>query len=615
MTANLRGVRYLNNNPEFAKELTEVLPYLEYQETLAWYDAKIIEAKCDRTAADKMRALCGCNDRFFLLSYLLNRKDARHPWVFERCREVEANPDGHIDLWARYHYKSTIITFAGVIQEILNDPELTVAIFSHSKPIATAFLEQIKRELEDNEYLKKLYSDVLWESPRVEAPKWSNDGIIVKRASNPRECTVEAHGLVDGQPVSRHYGLLVYDDIVTEKAITNETQIRKTTLAWEQSDNLSKSDGVRKQMAGTRWHFGDTYGIIIESSALKSRIYPATEDGTLNGRPVFLSQERWDEVKKTQRSTCSAQMLLNPVAGNDAVFLTEWFRPYQIFPPIMNVYILCDPSKGKRRSGNSAGSDRTAIAVIGIDPAGNKFLLDGYRHRMKLKERWDRLKDLYDKWTRHPGVQFVRVGYEVYGAQVDTEVIEEYQQRDNIFFPVEELNFPREGRHSKRDRVERLEPDMRSGRFYLPAVVWHQGVSIRPGDNDCLWSVWSELDAQKARAAGRKSDYNVGQIVYRPLIRLTKNQAHHMDTGQAHRVVRAIRRFDEEGEIYDLTCAFMEEARSFPYAPHDDLIDATARIFDIDPSRPSMHESRDTEGLSEDMIGGAVDTTDYFADA
>jgi hypothetical protein len=54
-----------------------------------------------------------------LLRYGLGRTDAHNQWVFDRCLEVQASPDGHLDLWAREHYKSTIITFALSIQDIL----------------------------------------------------------------------------------------------------------------------------------------------------------------------------------------------------------------------------------------------------------------------------------------------------------------------------------------------------------------------------------------------------------------------------------------------------------------------------------------------------------------
>lgn len=601
MPKELRGSRYLTvKNQPLAKFVTEELTYLDYAETCAWYSMTVPSLDLPG------QALLGCNDRYFLLTGLLSRVDALHPWLFTRCREVELSPDGYIDLWARFHYKSTIITFAGIIQEIVCDPEIKVAIFSAVKTIAEAFLGQIKEEFESNEHLKDVYPDVLYRNPRGRGPdgrpaKWSlARGITVKRRSNPKEATIEAHGLLDGQPTSRHFDLHDYDDVVTQDYLT-EDSIRKTTERWEMADNLGSHLGVRKWMPATRYHFADTGGVIIDRKSLKPRIYPATDDGTLTGAPVFLSKERWEQLKNDQRSTVSAQLLLNPIAGTEATFRSVWLRTYDVFPAVMNVYILVDPSKGTGKR-----SDRTAIAVIGVDQGGSKYLLDGARHRMKLNERWALVKSFKAKWETHPGVQMVRVGWERYGMNVELEVIDDMMQHENSHFKIEELNTPRQGGHSKPDRIERLEPDIRNGRFYLPCVAHHPDFG-----GICYWSVWTEEHEKRAKAQSLSTEYHIGQVIYRPMKGLTKRQQNCEETAQKHRIVQALRRRDENQDIYDLTRAFIEEAVRHPFAPHDDLIDAVSRIYDIDPQNPVAFEAQSTEPLGLEDLG--VESVDAAA--
>lgn len=245
------------------------------------------------------RRLC-LTDLFYLIVYVLHRIDCDRDWVYDRIREVEAEPDFHLDLWAREHYKSTIVTYAKTIQDILIDPEVTFGIFSHTRPIAKGFLRQIKREIEGNKTLINLFPDILWDNPSREAPKWSeDDGIIVKRKSNPKESTVEAWGLVDGQPTSKHFKVLLYDDVVTKESVSSPDMIQKVNAAWELSLSLGVEVGKRRY-AGTRYHYNDTYRLMMDRGAAIPRIHPATIDGTVNGRPVLMHPDTLAQKRREQ---------------------------------------------------------------------------------------------------------------------------------------------------------------------------------------------------------------------------------------------------------------------------------------------------------------------------
>lgn len=520
----------------------------------------------------RLKNLC-TSDLYFLLRYGLNRKDADNDWCFARCREVQANPNGFLDLWGREHYKSTIITFALTIQNILQDPEITVGIFSHTRPNAKKFLVQIKNEFEKNHMLKMLFPDILWADPARESPKWSEDGgLVVKRKNNPKESTVEAYGLVDGQPTGAHFKLRVYDDVVTLESVSTPEQIEKTTNGWELSVNLGQIEGWERYI-GTRYKKGDTYQHLIKEGIITPRIHPATHNGRIDGRPVFFSEAEWAKRKKLRRKVLAAQYMQNPLADELASFMPDWLRAYEVRPRTLNIYITVDPSKGR-----SADSDNTAFAVVGIGVGGAMYLLDGYCHRMGLARRWVLLKELYLKWSRMPGVQHVEVGYERYGAQTDDEYFQkEMEKPKEPKFIINELNWVREGPQSKTDRVERLEPDFRNSRFFLPLAVWH---NARP----CVWKVDRDPNSK-----------NYQEIMYSEVDGFTKAQLHTIQGGSPDLVAKALKRKDEEGQIYDLTERFMEEYINFPSGEYKDLVDATSRIYDLEIRPPVLINRAATE--------------------
>jgi hypothetical protein len=519
------------------ESLLDWLPTAPFDEVVDEYE---LLYKYD--APDFVLAAVGEADRFFLLTQVLRRPDALHPWLYERCREVEAAPNDHLDLWARGHYKSTIITFAGTIQELIRNSEQTIGIFSHTRPIAKAFLDQIKGEMETNPDLPRLWPDVFWSSPRKEAPVWSLDsGIVVKRRGNPKEKSVEAWGLVDGQPISKHYDLRIYNDVVTEDSVGTADMILKTTRRWELSQNLSVTETEgrigRQWHEGTRYSYADTYGEIIERGALKARLYPATDDGTMDGEPVFLTKEAWEKKKRTESThTIACQQLQNPIAGGLQEFTPEMMRRYEVRPETINVCILVDPANSKKKE-----SSNTAMAVMGLDANWNKYLLDGACHKMSLTERWQMLKYLRFKWLRQPGVQVVRIGYERYGMQADIEHFQEMMRIEKCDFPIEEVSWSRETTtQAKDDRIRRLEPDARNWRLFFP----HKG----------------EVTATQQQAISR---------------------------GKSHLVAKPIKRKNENGELYDLVEYLTKnEWLFFPATTRKDFMDAMSRIYDLENLSP-----------------------------
>lgn len=400
-------------------------------------------------------------DLFYLLTVILGRKDAFRQWLLDRCNEVQTNPNGHLDLWARGHYKSTTITFALTIQDILKDPEVTIGIFSHSAKIAKDFLKQIRREFDDNALLKSLFPDIFWDNPNKESPSWNNEALIVKRSTNPKEATVEAHGVVDNQPTGKHFKILIYDDVVTRDSVYTPEMIRKTNEAWELSLNLGMEGGIVRYI-GTRYHFNDTYKVIMERGAAIPRIHKATIDGTAEGEPVLLTREELRKKRQEMGSyTFSCQMLQNPIADGNAAFNVNNLEFYNIrneklmeMARQMNVYIMVDGASSK-----SANADYTVMMVVGCNHDNNYYLLDMVRDRLSLTERCEALFQLVHKWKPK------RVGYEKNSREADIEYIRLQQDEWNYRFPIMEIHT----KLNKQDKIiNGLQPIFESHRFYLP---------------------------------------------------------------------------------------------------------------------------------------------------
>lgn len=370
-------------------------------------------------------------------------------------------------------HNSTVITFAGIIQNIICDPEKVHGLFSFNLTSAVKFVSQIKQEFERNRKLQLCYPEILYEEPAKQAPVWSIEkGITVKRQGNPKETTLTPHGLIEGLPAGPHYDVRWYDDIITENEVTSPEQMEKAMHMWRQSHNLGKMGGT-EAAAGTVYHFNDPHSIIRRDNLMKVRIHPATEDGTPTGKPVLLTPEQLREKWERQGAYIfSAQQLLNPVADEAQGFKKDWIKHWQ--PDLkdenwkgMNLYVTVDPANEKKKH-----SDYTAIWVLGLASDRNIYVVDAIRDRLNLTERADRLFELHRRYRP------ISVGYEEYGMQADIQHIQDRMSRENYRFNIQAIG----GTTRKEDRIRRLIPLFQQGRIYLPEFLFYRPKDLREVD-------------------------------------------------------------------------------------------------------------------------------------
>lgn len=428
-------------------------------------------------------------------------------------------------------HNSTIITYGLNIQHILTDPNERIGIFSHTRSIAKAFLRRIKLTLEGNDVLKWLFPDVLYENPGSQSPKWSEDeGLIVNRPSVFQECTVEAWGLTDSMPTSKHFSVLNYDDVVTVESVSTPAQIKKTSDCFRLSLNLG-TDGGKKRIIGTIYHYADLHVELEKQGGWITRKRPA-EDA--DGQPTFISAEKLAEKRRDQGPyVYNCQMLLSPTTKEDQRFKLEWLKWYRTPPARLNLYLLCDPSNEKKRK--MTGGDYTVYWLWGVDQFENLFLVDVVRDKFTLTERWTELKRMR---IRHPGIQFI--GYEQYGMAADIQHFEEMMSIEGVYFHIEELAGTR---LSKEDRISRIIPRFEQGRIYLPEHLFYT---------------------------------------------------------------------DKDGKQLDLIRVFVdEEYLKFPFAKHDDMLDAASRIEDKKVGLVAPDDSVDDDYVESYGLSGYFNSAGF----
>ena len=184
----------------------------------------------------------------------------------------------------RNHLKSTVVTVAWVIQQILNDVDIRVCINNAKYDTAQEFVRTIQSHLDTGSKLEKIFGP--FRSPKL---PWNLDSFTIAQRKKPRAQPTVMAASIDSILNGKHFDLIINDDLVEPNNVRTKEQIEKVIDFHKDCFNQIDKGGVIVDI-GTRWAAQDLYGYIL-NSAIKS----------VNGKPIEKGHEtEWHKFVPAQ---------------------------------------------------------------------------------------------------------------------------------------------------------------------------------------------------------------------------------------------------------------------------------------------------------------------------
>ncbi len=158
----------------------------------------------------------------------------------------------------RGHGKSTICTVAYSLWKLVHDMDTRILVVSNTADQADALVGEMKLQIESNESLHALLGDYrggLWRA---------NKFTLAGRSRICKEASVASIG-VEGAIISRHYDVIILDDVVDEENSWTANARRKLKSWFGKVLLPCLEPGGEMHVLGTRYNPHDLYGDFLDS--------------------------------------------------------------------------------------------------------------------------------------------------------------------------------------------------------------------------------------------------------------------------------------------------------------------------------------------------------------
>ena len=324
----------------------------------------------------------------------------KRPADLLRVEEVTDLPDidlgfmKRLFLCYRAFYKTSIITKVHSLQLLLNYPDIHMVLCHNKQENSSDNLVAVKNYFLNTE-VGRLFSHCVPKSK-----DWGNASGFSLRNRNDwgtkTEDNIEAVG-VDTEVTGRHWTLAKKNDLVTEKSVTTEEQIKKTAK-WDEifgAGNFQDPQCPLQDYEGTNYHYSDYYMTLQEDPSVKVIKIPVLRDldkFMAGDDGQIVHPQRWNRQgiieKMRDPWIFNCQMMLEPKPSDEKRFNPLMIRRYESLPDRMNKVLLVDPANEKKKR-----SDYTAMTVVGVSRT-NKVIVDLFRDKLGPDERINKAIEL-----------------------------------------------------------------------------------------------------------------------------------------------------------------------------------------------------------------------------
>lgn len=405
---------------------------------------------------------------------------------------VEPGKRKKLTLMPRNSFKSSVVTEAGTVFFLLNDPNERILIASETQKNAIKYVKAIKGHFEDNRKFKALYGNWVPQSNT-----WRDDELIVSRRNRVfKEGSVTAGSMEKGVMTGMHYTKIILDDVVSRNNTNSPEQIEKTIEFYKLLNSILDPEGTI-YINGTRWHYLDLYGWIqSEENAERDRFHIFTRkaddgEGTTIGTPLMpkvLSQEFLKEQMDTQGLTIYSHQYRNEaITAEEQTFRPEWVEWYEISPDNLYYFITIDPAISQ-----TTDADYTGVIVNGVDYINHYWIQEAFQKRMQPSEIVQMIFEMNDRYK-----PMMVIGLEKFALEKLLKfALDEEMKKRGIYIPVKDVGT--DNRISKEARIKALEPKFQARQIHLKKdqkALYHQIVMHPQVQHDDV------LDALKTQLA------------------------------------------------------------------------------------------------------------------